>query len=153
MEYIRIEGIIGLVIVVGILLAIVAMGPSFSPAPTTTTATQTQTSKFKVTKAVLYSDGSNYIINATIEASGISGYGKLYQVILNGTKYYAFYKQGNDGQVVQYKSGTNNYLIFLSTSNTTYSPPTSLPYGKYVATFVSQQGNSTITITFGSPQK
>ena len=149
MEYIRLEGIIGLIIVIGILLAIVAVGPHFS------STIQTGPSKFKVISAELFRVGNNYIINATIEASGIPGnsHDNLYEVILNGTTYYAFYEESNDGQVVWYYNGTSTYEIYLSTSNTTYSPPTNLPNGTYEATFVSQQGNYTITISFGVAPK
>ncbi|WP_373469191.1 hypothetical protein [Acidianus infernus] len=140
MEYIRLEGIIGLIIVVGILLAIVAIGPNFSP------TIQTGPSKFKVISAELLCVCKNYIIKATIEASGIpeGSHDNLYEVILNGTTYYAFYKESNDGQVVWYHNGTHTYEIYLSTSNTTYSPPTSLQKGIYEATFISQQGKCTI---------
>ena len=65
MEYIRLEGIIGLIIVIGILLAIVAVGPHFS------STIQTGPSKFKVISAELLCVCKNYIIKATIEASGI----------------------------------------------------------------------------------
>ncbi|PVU74391.1 hypothetical protein DDW13_07570, partial [Acidianus hospitalis] len=143
MEYIRLEGIIGLIIVIGILLAIVAIGPHFS------STLQTGPSKFKVISAELLCVCKNYVIKATIEASGILGHDNLYEVILNGTTYYAFYKESNKGQVRWYYNGTHTYEIYLSTSNTTYSPPTNLPKGTYKATFVSQQGNYTITISFG----
>lgn len=153
MEYIRLEGIIGLIIVVGILLAIVAIGPNFSP--TIQTGPSTGPSKFKVISAELLCVDKNYIIKATIEASGIpeGSHGNLYEVILNGTTYYAFYKQSNNGQVVWYRNGTHTYEIYLSTSNTTYSPPTNLQKGTYEATFVSQQGKYTITISFGVAPK
>ncbi|MFP3400216.1 hypothetical protein [Acidianus sp.] len=149
MEYIRLEGIIGLIIVIGILLAIVAVGPHFS------STIQTGPSKFKVISAELLCVCKNYIIKATIEASGIPGncHDNLYEVILNGTTYYAFYKESNDGQVVWYHNGTHTYEIYLSTSNTTYSPPTNLPKGTYEATFISQQGKCTITVSFGVAPK
>ncbi|MQL55515.1 hypothetical protein [Acidianus ambivalens] len=107
MEYIRLEGIIGLIIVIGILLAIVAMGYHFS------STIQTGPSKFKVISAELLCVCKNYIIKATIEASGIPGncHDNLYEVILNGTTYYAFYKESNDGQVVWYHNGTHTYEI------------------------------------------
>ena len=108
MEYIRLEGIIGLIIVIGILLAIVAVGPHFS------SNTQTGPSNFKVLSAELFRVGNNYIINATIEASGIpeGSHDNLYEVILNGTTYYAFYKESNKGQVRWYYNGTRTYYIF-----------------------------------------
>ena len=147
MEYIRLEGIIGLIIVIGILLAIVAMGPHFS------STLQTGPGKFKVISAELLCVCKNYIINATIEASGVpeGSHDNLYEVILNGTTYYAFYK--NEYPVRWYYNGTHTYEIYLSTSNTTYSPPTNLPKGTYEATFISQQGKYTITISFGATPK
>ncbi|WP_236752124.1 hypothetical protein [Acidianus sp. HS-5] len=142
MEYIRIEGIIGLVIVVGILLAIVLIGPGL------TQSLHVGPSNFNVISAKLLKASCGYVINATIEASGIPGkcHDNLYAVTLNGTTYYAFYEPENGKTVVWYYNGTSSYPIYLSTSNTTYSPPSNLPNTIYNATFVSQQGKYSIMI-------
>ncbi|ARM76702.1 hypothetical protein [Acidianus manzaensis] len=148
MENTKIYGIIGFGIVVILLLAMVFIGPSLEK------PVSAGVSKFKVVNATLYNLNGDSVIKATIQASGIPSkvHDNLYEVIVNKTTYYAFYKQSSDGQVVWYYNGTDSYTIYLSTLNSTYSPA-HLSNGIYKAEFVSQQGSSTITISFGIAPK